>query len=177
MEFLGQLKPFHQGLTLELNFSFSVSKSGGWILDFKLAGEGLQSIVLPSTSLAPARSDKLWEMTCFELFCSPVGRESYLEMNFSPSKNWNIYSFESYRSGMKPYSKLTTQVETTIDPLKLNVRALVSGDMPGPIQDLEIGVSAVIQNKNKQIEYWALTHSSEKPDFHLRENWTGRMPK
>jgi hypothetical protein len=33
----------------------------------------------------------------------------------------------------------------------------------------------VLQHRSGQLSYWAVTHCSPKPDFHLRENFICRL--
>jgi hypothetical protein len=36
---------------------------------------------------------------------------------------------------------------------------------------LEVGVTAIVQTKDGNQSYWALTHPAPYPDFHLRESF------
>src|SRR5271154_1016072 len=49
----------------------------------------------------PARTDALWQHTCFEAFLRPGSGDGYLEFNFAPSTEWAAYSFATYRSEMR----------------------------------------------------------------------------
>src|SRR5271166_4797877 len=48
------------------------------------------------------RADALWKHTCFEAFVASADAPGYHEFNFSPSLDWAIYRFSSYREGMSP---------------------------------------------------------------------------
>src|SRR5579862_3371124 len=51
----------------------------------------------------PARADGLWKHTCFEAFvAAEASGGGYYELNFSPSRQWAIYTFTAYRAGMSP---------------------------------------------------------------------------
>ena len=49
----------------------------------------------------PERADGLWKHTCFEAFISASGLSGYYELNFSPSGQWAIYSFDRYRTACR----------------------------------------------------------------------------
>jgi len=121
--------------------------------------------------LAPRSSSEraadLWQTTCFELFVRPQGQVAYLEYNFSPSTQWAAYAFDGYREGM-------TDLGCAVPPFvergegageEYVVRAGVDwGDiLSGPLQ---IGLSAVIEQKDGAKSYWALAHPPGRPDFH-----------
>ena len=68
----------------------------GWRLDAELA-----QLCIPSTT-GSARSDGLWQHTCFEAFLMQPPSPAYIELNFSPSGAWAAYRFMGYRDGMTP---------------------------------------------------------------------------
>jgi len=41
-----------------------------------------------------------------------------------------------------------------------------------PEMDLDIGIAAIIQTKDRCESYWALTHPTPHADFHTRESFT-----
>lgn len=102
----------------------------------------------------PARFvDGLWRHTCFEVFLATRAR-AYREYNFSPSGEWAAYSFSSYRR--RSNERMTRP--------RWNGRVatvLARGR-------LRLGLSAVIEEKNGTLSYWALRHAPGKPDFHHR---------
>ena len=61
--------------------------------------EGSGALVVPPFA-GKGRADELWRTTCFEAFLRPVGGESYVELNLSPSERWNAYDFDRYREAM-----------------------------------------------------------------------------
>lgn len=110
------------------------------------------------------RADGLWRHTCFEVFVKGEG-DAYYEVNLSPSSQWAAYRFDGYRSGM---------VEAPIEPWSLERL-----EPPGELElmaEIELGglasdpwtfaLSAVIEDVDGVISYWALAHPSAKPDFH-----------
>src|SRR5580658_558894 len=58
----------------------------------------------------PARTDALWQHTCFEAFLRPRTGDAYLEFNFAPSTEWAAYSFASYRSEMRVIADATVSI-------------------------------------------------------------------
>jgi hypothetical protein len=40
----------------------------------------------------------------------------------------------------------------------------------------ELGLSAVLEEQDGIKSYWALAHSSEKPDFHARDCFIAKLP-
>lgn len=158
-----ELIPFYG---YEKKLKLSVSQPGL----FTVTG-AIQNILVPPPSKNPSRIDGLYKTTCFEVFAANEAGE-YLEWNFSPSGNWCVFSFHSYRNrskdrvGQESFSNLqfkatntqmTLSVELKIDPIK---EALQS---KGP---LKIGCTAVIEFLDNKIDYYALRHPSDKPDFH-----------
>jgi len=112
----------------------------------------------------PARTDALWQHTCFEAFLRPGAGAGYLEFNFAPSTEWAAYSFGGYRSEMRVIADaaVAIDIEQTDDTLELT--ALVEG-LPADA-GWRLGVSAVMEETNGRRSYWALAHPPGKPDFH-----------
>lgn len=114
----------------------------------------------------PARVDRLWEHTCFELFVKPLGRESYYEFNFSPSGEWAAYRFSRYRTDMQLAHGLAVP---TLRPKSAGIAvSLDLGQAPGLPEedDWSAAICAVIEDKAGGTSYWALKHAAGKPDFH-----------
>jgi hypothetical protein len=137
-------------------------------LSYRLAGDPAQ-LRIPARGEA-RRADKLWQHTCFEVFCSHSVTSAYYELNFSPSTEWAMYRFDAYRSGM-------TGVETTLVPRidvhshagGLDLDASVNLGVLAALRDspvLRLGLSAVIEEADGRLSYWALAHPAPKPDFH-----------
>lgn len=121
-----------------------------------------------------SRRDELWRHTCFEAFVSPVHSTQYFEFNFSPSTEWAAYGFDNYRDGMCAASVTSPIVDVTrsVDTLVLNAEVdLAPLGMTAAEGKLEIGLSAIIENIEGQISYWAIKHALPKPDFHHRDGF------
>ena len=122
-------------------------------------------LVLPPFA-GKGRADKLWLTTCFELFLRPVGGDSYVEFNFSPSERWAAYDFVTYREGMAELAQSEEpNCHVLVGPTMAVFDAAVS--LSGlPALPWEVGLSAVIEEAGGTKSYWALAHPQGKPDFH-----------
>lgn len=112
------------------------------------------------------RADGLWRATCFELFWQTVDASDYVELNLSPSGQWAVYRFTSYRSGMTdlPMIAAPSITQRAKDSRRsFNVELDLS---PLPPRPALIGLSAVIEEIGGPTSYWALAHPADRPDFH-----------
>ena len=138
----------------------------------------LSDLSLPARGTFPARKDRLWEETCFELFLGPAGSERYWEFNLSPSGNWNVYRFESVRTGMEiepGFSAMPFDVLVEPDALRLSLDADI-GKLAAAGESLEAGIAAVIKTKKGGTSHWALAHPGSRPEFHRREGFQLTLP-
>lgn len=114
--------------------------------------------------VTPVRADGLWKHTCFEAFVRAPSTAAYTEFNFAPSMEWAAYRFTTYREGMtvaRDVAAPLIDVITGEDALEL--QAMLAFRDTGMRR---IGLSAVIEEANGRISYWALAHPKGKPDFH-----------
>jgi hypothetical protein len=120
--------------------------------------------------VAPGRADGLWRHTCFEAFVSRAGAAAYREFNFSPSGEWAAYAFHRYREGGSNLEgDFDPQISVRQDAGWLELSAVIPSALlpPGPADaPLRIGLSAVIEDRDGSLSYWALRHPHGKPDFH-----------
>jgi hypothetical protein len=143
-------------------------------LTFVIKGD-IAGLRLPSE--VPSRfAEGLWRHTCFEVFIRCGGSPSYHEFNFSPSREWAVYAFERYRQASpiahealdprivvhSSHSTLTLEAEIALPRLS---QMHVDGA-------LSLGLSAVIEDNEAALSYWALAHPSDKPDFHHPDSFT-----
>ncbi len=119
------------------------------------------------------RVDGLWRTTCFEVFAK-LSDGSYAEFNVSPSGEWAAYHFDGYRENMVRLdgSVQVTEVEHASNGLE--IRALMSWSNWSLVKHL--GLSAVIEDIDGAISYWALAHPSAKPDFHHPDSFVLELP-
>jgi hypothetical protein len=128
---------------------------------YELRGD-IERLAIPLTSLSPTRTDGLWRHTCFELFARTPESHAYSEFNFSPSGDWAAYRFDSYRHGMAELP-LTAAPSVAAARRAHDFILIATLDDPRPAQ---LALSAVLEDGNGEISYWALQHPDGKPDFH-----------
>ena len=126
-------------------------------------------VALPPPA-APRPVDGLWRHTCFEAFIAGETSTAYCEFNFSPSTEWAVYGFTSYREGMAQLEHaLAPQVAVSITDDRIALEAVVPREtllaLPGDSM-LRLGLAAVIERADGGHSYWALTHPGDRPDFH-----------
>ena len=157
--------------------------AGPGLLQFRYVLEADPQRVLIPPSLADAgRTDKLWAHTCFEAFVGLPGSPRYLELNFSPSGQWAAYGFDSYREGMAPALEVAPRLALRRGAARLELEAEVQlgGSLfppePGPRaaggRSLRIALSAVVEDREGRLSYWALRHPAGRPDFHHPDSFS-----
>jgi hypothetical protein len=127
-----------------------------------------QTLMLPMVD-EPARRDRLWQTTCFELFLRRPQGESYLEYNFSPSTEWALYRFSAYREGMAEEMVDRPKISCDFSDQHFGLNAEIV--LPDRWQNspLLLALSAVVEESDGTKSYWALAHPPGKPDFHHRD--------
>ena len=153
------------GAVERLEASVSTGAGGTLTVSYSLAGD-LSRVRIPELS-ASRFADALWQHTCFELFARPEASDAYFEFNFSPSGEWAVYSFDRYREGMRRVEGARAKriaVSRRGDTLELE--ATVDARAIGAKPPLRAGLSAVIEETDGTLSYWALAHPDGKPDFH-----------
>ncbi|HEY4213264.1 MAG TPA: DOMON-like domain-containing protein [Steroidobacteraceae bacterium] len=131
-------------------------------IDFELAGD-LSQLRLPAAS-PPQRAEELWKHTCFEAFVTTQGG-GYIELNFSPSTQWAVYSFTGYRNGMRPV-ELGESPRVSVERHASALRVTTVTRLPSAVAAPRLGLSAVIEGLDGKVSYWAARHAAGKPDFH-----------
>lgn len=133
------------------------------------------SLQIPASASAERR-DELWRHSCFELFVA-TGARSYREFNFSPSGDWAVYDFASYRDAMlKPPVDQPPFVRRDAADLAFTVTvpaALLQDVQAGAAA---LGISAVIEDAASRLSYWSLRHAPGNPDFHHRDGFMIEWP-
>jgi hypothetical protein len=119
----------------------------------------------------PARSDGLWKHMCFELFAGAA--DDYREFNFAPSRRWAAYGFSGYREGMRSVEMAAPHIVLDVTANCLMLTAVLDAAVvpAGPA-----GLSAVIEDADGNLSYWALAHPPEMPDFHHRDCFALKLP-
>jgi hypothetical protein len=140
--------------------------AGRLVLTYAVTGK-IGDLLLPAVTAA-ARRDLLWQHTCLEAFIGLPGGP-YYEFNLSPSTQWQAARFAGYRSGKEIALEIAAApIETRLGPERYTLRAALELDRLNLPRDAawRLGLSAVIEDTEARISYWALAHAPGKPDFH-----------
>jgi hypothetical protein len=145
----------------------------GWdLLRFEFALEADPRLIrVPPPVRDAGRTDKLWAHTCFEAFIGFPESPRYLELNFSPSGQWAAYRFDSYRQGMAAALELAPRLAVRRLAQALELQAEVRLDLEASRRRLRIGLSAVVEDQEGRLSYWAVRHAPGRPDFHHPEGF------
>lgn len=150
------------GLWANIDLTDSLGAMGTAHVAFGV-GAPASRFVVPSPA-PQARIDGLWQSTCFEVFLRPKGEEFYREWNFAPSSHWAAYDFDTYRAGQEqaavtaaPYVRL----EDNLTWWSVGAAFVIEAGLRW-----NLGLSAVLKEKNGTKSYWALSHPPGAPDFH-----------
>jgi hypothetical protein len=152
--------------SIEVNLC--LTRDGTLALSYVLKG-AIDCLKIPPPQ--PARkADHLWQHTCFEAFISVEHKPVYYEFNFAPSGEWAVYAFQSYRN-REPLADepLAPGIVVRRDENSLALDALVRLERLPKLDmqsRLRVGLSAVIEDNDGTLSYWALKHPPGKPDFH-----------
>jgi hypothetical protein len=141
-------------------------------IGYALLGD-LSELAIPSTDEFPRRKDRLWEETCLEFFLGIKDSEAYWEFNLSPSGDWNVYRFTSWREGMREepaIASLPFAVRREPEALGLSLDLDIGKIVP-PRMDIEIAAAAVVKTAKGGTSHWALVHPGPRPDFHRRDGF------
>jgi hypothetical protein len=126
--------------------------------------------VLPQSE-APSRADELWKTTCFEAFLRPAEEDGYREWNFAPSGDWAAYDFTGMRKGMAAAEVAAPYIRVEDNLTWWALGATIVGDAA----EYQLGLSAVLEEKDGSKSYWALAHPSDQPDFHAPGCFAARL--
>jgi hypothetical protein len=164
-----------RGVTVQV----SVPSKGRVTLRYTLNAD--MSRVLVGNELTCGPADDLWKHTCFEAFIQPAGSPGYYEFNFSPTRQWAVYRFDSYRKGMTPMS-LANPPEISTRKAPDGLELLVTFPLPvsaaeGAGQPPKLALAAVIEGDSGTLFYWAGRHPLGKPDFHHPDNFAFELEK
>ncbi len=172
------LIPFAQDAAPEISITGSISRRDNQLQVAYRLEDPSSLVVLPTQVANPERRHGLWETTCLEFFLGEAGSKRYWEFNLSPTGHWNGYRFEDYRQGMAEEGAIATQASGGIAALALArsgdsqfVATAKLGALIGADQPLELGVTAVIEDRRGALSYWALVHTGAEADFHRRDSF------
>jgi len=133
-------------------------------LAFTMEGD-LSCLRIPG--LRPSRrAEYLWRHTCFEVFVMAGNGPGYREFNFSPSGEWAVYAFRGYRHGGQLEIALEPGIVVRRTMNRLELDTEICQDFLPPGRPLRLGLSAVVEDTDGELSYWAYRHPPGKPDFH-----------
>src|SRR5690349_357667 len=96
------------------------------VLSYTVTGK-MSDVRMPPVTAA-ARSDNLWQHTCFEAFVRPSPGMAYYEFNFSPSTEWAVYRFDSTRRGMAAAEIGAPQIDLQSGPDRTTLQVALALD-------------------------------------------------
>jgi hypothetical protein len=157
----------------------NVTSDGALRLRYLLEGD-LEQLAIPAMA-SPVQNDGLWRHTCFEAFIAAGSTAGYYEFNFSPSTQWAAYSFGRYREEMESLqcgASLPIEVRRTNEWLELEAR--ISSTMLSRLainSMIRMALSAVVEESDSRLCYWALTHPPGSPDFHHPDSFVVHLQR
>ena len=134
------------------------------VVSYTIEGD-LDRVAVP-TARAPRAAERLWEHTCCELFVARKGEPGCLEFNFSPSGEWARYVFSEYRKPALATNAAASHVTVRREANRLVLEASAPLKVDGAIS---VAISAVVEDHDGLLSYWALRHAAGEPDFHHRD--------
>jgi hypothetical protein len=147
------------------------TQGGTLTLTYLIDGD-LARVKIPAHA-SPRPEEQLWRHTCCEIFVACHGQAAYHEFNFAPSAAWAAYAFTRYREGGPLAAAgelpLVTGVTARKAANRLEVGATIRLDRLSPLHaraKLSLAVSAVIEDREGALSYWAIRHPPGRPDFH-----------
>lgn len=139
------------------------------LLSLRYAMRGdLADVIVPPRRPA-ARTDCLWQHTCFEVFLGAC--TGYYEFNLSPSTQWAAYRFDGHRQGMREFVTNAPGVVWDGETTTLTATIILPPDVTGPL-----GLSAIIEDQDGNRSFWALAHPPGAPDFHNAACFAAELP-
>lgn len=170
-----QLVPFEKNAdTQAIGLSVSVSQVHGILqCRFELT-DPKKLILVPNPKTNPSRMRGLWKSTCFEVFWKETELANYWEMNLSPSLDWNVFGFQSYRSDIEKEDLRFESVACASDRYEDRIIFDVSLDLKKcayEFRKIQVSCTAVLEHKSGAKSYWAFKHPGIKPDFHHQDSF------
>lgn len=130
----------------------------------------ISELLLPPPAV-PRRQDGLWQHSCVEAFVRSGPDQPYFELNFAPSGEWAAYRFDAYRAGMADADVAPPNIVTRGDAAFFEVETEIALPPLPADAPWQLGLSAVVEERNGRKSYWALRHPPGKADFHHPESF------
>ena len=148
-----------------------VTASGALALSYRLHGDP-EKISIPAPVL-PAAADGLWQHTCLEAFVAAADDAGYREFNFSPAGLWANYRFTACRQRYPDFlPPAASRIAFQRDADGFRLDAVLDQELLPASDNLQVGLTAVIEARDGSKSYWALSHCAAQPDFHLRQSFS-----
>ncbi len=127
------------------------------------------SLRVPPRSARPARRTGLWNGTVFEAFLARDRDEGspYIELNVSPSGDWNAFGLQSYRTGLAELL-LATAPRIDVSACEGLLRVECAWERG---EARVASLAAVLEHAGGALSHWALAHTGREPDFHRRDSF------
>jgi hypothetical protein len=150
---------------------------GALEVSFRINGD-IDRLRLPAPAV-PMRADGLWQHGCFEAFLRADDADSYHEFNFAPAGAWAAYRFTGRRAGRTSPVMMAPAIQCERSAGSFGLSAVLPiGELPDLARAATIraGLTAVIEDEQGVLSYWALAHASPRPDFHDPATFTLVLP-
>ena len=171
------LVPFSLNTAPAVNISGEIEGQNSQLkIEYKLRGN-LSQLIIAKHANNPTRRYNLWEHTCFEFFLGIKDSTKYWEFNLSPAGHWNVFYFADYRQDIAEemaFDALPFQIKQQSNLLQLNLEFNLDRII-SPQQNLEIGMTTVVEDQEQTLSYWALSHPAKEADFHRRDSFLIKM--
>ena len=147
------------------------------VFELKCESENsLPEVFMNLPELTRVRKLELWKETCFESFLPISGTEGYYEFNASLSGDWDLYAFDSYRSGMSRVELSASSVPRLQfrerQPNGFRIGYILPLDELPFFKAIQSAGLTLVLKFGETPTYWALHHDGAKPDFHLRTSFS-----
>ena len=150
-----------------------VGSRGLLSVTYRAAG-AIDSVLWPPPGPG-GRGDRLWEHSCFEAFVGRAGEAGYTELNLATSGQWAAYDFDAYRLGMRAVEDISFALSFSFEPDMIEFSAATHLPILSFGHEWQLGLSAIIEERDGSKSYWALAHAPGPPDFHNRDCFTARL--
>ena len=146
------------------------------LVEYRIEGD-IGRLLIPAGG-AGTRRNGLWQHTCCEIFVQVDASPAYYEFNFSPAGDWAAYRFDGYRSGMVD-ADLAAPPAIVISQSASELQLEAAITLPDELSSAgaaPLSLTAVIEDRDERITYWAAAHAPAKPDFHHDAGFVLRLP-
>jgi hypothetical protein len=147
-------------------------------IHFRMTGD-VTELCFPPRARAE-RVEELWRHTCFEAFIRATGDDRYLELNFSPSTEWAAYHFNSWRAGMSPALECAApSIRFDLGGAAADLHVGLTLDWATRLRDADwqVGLAAILEDREGRKSQWALAHPPGQPDFHHADTFACELPR